>query len=233
MNEYIAALLLGFSFGNLWLCAILVLTLQVANRSTCGGYLVGRFIAICALCAAVSALGRFVSLDRSVLNLVSGLLLIGFSLYLAATRIFNWQLPGTKPHVHEGESPAHCSGSCKICVSEEPEYEALTRQARLKFHKRVEGRTMAGFGVGLSLGAVRGASMCGKLVVLTPMLLSAPVGKGVMLGAVFSLASSIYPLLGFTLGAFAVKLLDYKRILFAVSCLFLGVIGFKYLFMAF
>ena len=229
MNDYLVALLLGFSFGNLWLCAILVFSLQTTNRSTCCGYLLGRFIAISVLSVAVAAVGRFVSLDRNLLNVLSGLLLLAFSLYLTATRILNWKLPWSKPHVHQGERPEQCSGICNICVSEEPEFEPLTRQARAEMKRSVNKESVAGFSVGMSIGAMRGASMCGKLAILVPILLSAPVFKALVIGVIFSLSSSIYPLLGFILGAFAVKLLSFKKWLFGISCVFLAVFGLRYL----
>lgn len=229
MNDYLVALLLGFSFGNLWLCAILVFSLQTTNRSTCGGYLLGRFIAISILSVAVAAVGKFVSLDRNLLNVLSGLLLIAFSLYLAATRILNWKLPLSNPHVHEGEKPEQCSGICKVCVSEKPEFEPLTRQARIGMKKTVTKESVAGFSVGMSIGAMRGASMCGKLAILVPILLNVPVFKALVIGLIFSLSSSIYPLLGFILGAFAVRLLSYKKWLFGISCAFLAVFGLRYM----
>ena len=228
-NDYLVALLLGFSFGNLWLCAILVFSLQSTNRATCGGYLLGRFIAIVILSVAVAAVGKFVSLDRNLLNLLSGLLLLAFSLYLVVTRILNWKLPWSKPHVHEGEKPEQCSGICNICVSEEAEFEALTRQARTEMKRAVTKESVAGFSVGMSIGAMRGASMCGKLAILVPILLGVPVSKAFVIGLIFSLSSSIYPILGFVLGAFAVKLLSYKKWLFGVSCAFLAVFGLRYI----
>ena len=191
MSEYLTALLLGFSFGNLWLCALLVFSLQATNRSTCGGYLVGRFIAICILCTAISAAGRYIEVERDVLNFLSGIILILFSFYLAATRIFNWELPGTKVHTSEGDKPEDCSGLCKICVSEEPEFEPITRQARLKYNKSVDKEAVAGFTVGMTIGAMRGASMCAKLAVLVPILLGVPVIKGLFVGVVFSHDSAL------------------------------------------
>lgn len=229
MNDYLVALLLGFSFGNLWLCAILVFSLQTTNRSTCGGYLLGRFVAICILSVVVAAVGKFVSLDRNLLNVLSGLLLLAFSLYLAVTRILNWKLPWSKPHVHEGERPDQCSGICNICVSEEAEFEPITRQARIEIKRTVNKGSVAGFSVGMSIGAIRGASMCGKLAILVPILLNVPIFKAFAIGLIFSLSSSIYPLLGFALGAFAVRLLSYKKWLFGISCAFLAVFGLRYI----
>ena len=250
MSDYWVAVLLGFSFGNLWICALLVFSLQNTNRSTCAGYLIGRVLAIIALSVIIAAVGKMVIVPQGVLNIISGLLLIGFSLYLAATRLFDWVPPWkqSRPVHQEGEEncdhdcntcPAHghieymraCSDcdSTKICEAEEPEVEPLTRQARVKWNRDVEEEKLSGFAVGASIGALRGVTMCHKLVVLVPILLSASLIKAFGLGVSFSLSSTIYPLLGFVFGAFALKLLKYKRWLFIVSCLLLVLAGARYL----
>ncbi|MBN2287686.1 MAG: hypothetical protein JXQ83_00040 [Candidatus Glassbacteria bacterium] len=250
MSDYWVAVLLGFSFGNLWVCALLVFSLQTTNRSTCAGYLVGRVLAIIALSVVIAAVGKMIFVPQGVLNIISGLLLIGFSAYLAFTRLFTWVPPWKKarPAHQEGEEncdhdcktcPAHghveymkaCAScdSSKICEAEEPEVEQLTRQARVKWNREVQEDKLSGFSVGAAIGALRGATMCHKLVVLVPILLSASMFKAFGLGLSFSLSSTIYPLLGFAFGAFALKLLKYKKWLFAVSCILLVLAGARYL----
>jgi len=249
MSDYWVAVLLGFSFGNLWICALLVFSLQTTNRSTCAGYLIGRILAIIALSVVIAAVGKMVFVPQGVLNIISGLLLIGFSTYLAATRLFKWVPPWKKaqPSLANGENcdkecntcPAHghveymracadCNTS-KICEAEEPEVEPLTRQARVKWSRKVSEDKISGFALGASIGALRGATMCHKLVVLVPILLTASMFKAFGLGLSFSLSSTIYPLLGFAFGAFALKLIKYKKWLFAVSCVLLILAGARYL----
>ncbi len=249
MSDYWVAVLLGFSFGNLWVCALLVFSLQTTNRSTCAGYLIGRVLAIIALSVVIAAVGKMVFVPQGTLNIISGLLLIGFSSYLAATRLFKWVPPWKKPPPPHGDDencdhdcntcPAHghveymqACGECdskKVCEAEEPEVEPLTRQARVKWNRDVKEEKVSGFAVGASIGAIRGVTMCHKLVVLVPILLTASLFKAFGLGISFSLSSTIYPLLGFTFGAFALKLVKYKKWLFAVSCILLILAGARYL----
>lgn len=251
MNDYLVALLLGFSFGNLWLCALLVFSLQNTNRATCGGYLLGRILAIVILSLVVAALGKVVTFDKGAINIASGLLLIGFSAYLAATRMFGWVPPWKKSrdvHAegedgcghdckscptaghHEYKSACDACGDEKICEAEEPEVEALTRQARVVWKRDVKDKKVSSFAMGVALGALRGSTLCTKLLVLVPLLLSASMFKAFGIGLSFSLSSSIYPLLGFAMGAFALKLVKYKRALFGVSCALLLVAGVTYLY---
>lgn len=250
MNDYLVALLLGFSFGNLWLCALLVFSLQTTNRATCGGYLVGRILAIVLLSVLVAALGKVVTFDKGLINIASGLLLIGFSLYLAATRMYDWVPPWKKPRSPHLEGEQGCDHNChtcpthghqeyksacddcsdqKLCAAEEPEVEVITRQARVVWNRDVKDEKVSGFAVGMALGALRGTTLCTKLLILVPILLSASLFKAFGIGLSFSLSSTIYPLLGFTVGAFALKLIKYKRLLFGFSCVLLIAAGIKYL----
>ncbi len=250
MEDYLVPLLLGFSFSNLWICALLVFSLQTTNRSTCGGYLVGRALTIVALSVLVSLVGRVVRVDPGVLNLISGTFLLFFSAYLAATNIFEWVPPWKKARAAE---PDHggCDGNCsacptkgheeyesacsscgddpRLCSAEEPELEPLTRGARRVRGREVDGGGKSGFVAGMALGSLRGAALCSKLTVLVPVLLGAPIGRAVGMGLTFSLSSSLYPLLGFAVGAFALKLIKYKRWLFGISCVSLALFGVYYL----
>lgn len=250
MEDYLVPMLLGFSFGNLWICALLVFSLQTTNRSTCAGYLLGRAVMIVALSVLVSLLGRVVDLEPGVLNLISGTFLLLFSAYLAATNIFEWVPPWKRARA---EQPDHhsCDGDCKscptqhlpeyesacsacsddprLCAAEEPELEPLTRGARKTKGRAVESSGRTGFIAGMALGSLRGAALCSKLTVLVPVLLGAPVGRAMGMGLVFAVSSSIYPLLGFAVGSFALKLVAYKRWLFIVSCVMLALFGIYYL----
>lgn len=252
MNDILAAFFLGLSFGNLWLCALLVFSLQTTNRSTCGGYLVGRAITIVGLSLAVALLGQFVTVEKSWLNIFSGLLLLGFAAYLGATRIFDWVPPWrrqatthpdhqscdgncqscpTHGHQEYAEVCQSCSDDPKLCAAEEPELEPLTRAARTSRGRQVLENEGSGFMAGLALGAMRGAALCSKLAVLIPVLLGAPIGRALGIGITFSLSSSLYPLLGFALGAFALKLVRYKQWMFATSCLMLTGFGCYYFYL--
>lgn len=250
-NDYVVAAVLGLSFGNLWLCALLVFSLQTSNRRTATGYLLGRFVAILLLSLIVATAGKLVVIERDILNLVSGALLVVFAGWLAATRLWGWvpfwrqvgRTEGTDVHQHcDGECdtcPAHAHSayasacdSCDdkgLCDAEEPEVEALTRAARMSWSRQVPDDRPSGLLAGVSLGAVRGAAMCTKLIVLVPILLTASLPKAAGLGLTFSVTSSIYPLIGFAFGAVALKLVRYKRALVAVAVALLLVAGVTYL----
>lgn len=252
MEDYLVPLSLGLSFGNLWICALLVFSLQTVNRTTCGGYLIGRAVTIIALSVAVSLVGRVVNVDPGVLNVISGAFVLVFAIYLAATNIFDWVPPWkrSRARTHDDEHqscdgncsscPTHqhpefadacnsCSDNPKLCSAEEPELEPLTRGARKIRGRSVSQGSPTGFFAGFILGSLRGAALCTKLAVMVPVLLGVPMGRAFGMGLTFSVSSSIYPIMGFVVGSFALKLVKYKRWLFGLSCLMLGFFGIYYL----
>jgi len=251
MNEIATALLLGLSFGNLWLCVLLVFSLETANRSTCAGYLLGRALAILVLSMGVAAVGRAVDLDNGLLNILSGAFVILFCLYLTATRILGWALPWQKKRMPDGLACMDGCETCpagahealksicrdcpdnKVCEAEEPEVEGLTRQARALRGRSGALEGKGGFTAGLGLGAVRGAAFCSKLAVLVPMLFYTPLARAFVLALVFTIASSIYPLLGFALGKTVMRLVPYKRWLFAGSTVLLAALGVSFVLKGF
>lgn len=261
MDLYLSAAVLGLSFGNLWICVLLVFSLQTANRATAAGYLAGRAAALVALCLVVALLGRAVELPHGVLHGLAGALLIGFSSYLLSLHVFGWVPPWRRadasdagPSAHEVAADGcdhHCStcalredpaahaacGDCGdhgVCSAEEPEVRALTVAARRSHGKKTGGESTAtGFWPGAALGAVRGAAMCSKLVVLLPLLLSSAWHEALGVGLVFSATSSIYPLLGFAFGRLALRLVPLKKPLFWISSLFMAGLGTRMIWMAF
>ena len=60
MDELVSAGVVGLSFGNLWICTLLVFSLRAGGRSLAAGYLLGRAAAIVALsvsCAFMAIIG--------------------------------------------------------------------------------------------------------------------------------------------------------------------------------
>jgi len=255
MDLYLTAAGLGLSFGNLWICVLLVFSLQTANRNTAAGYLAGRAAALVALCLLVALLGRAVHIPHGVLHGTAGVFLLGFSAYLLAMHVFAWVPPWKRPTRQEEHASSSCDHHCDscamrndpiahaacgdcgdhgVCSAEEPEVRDLTVAARRSHGKDVAmDPGVDGFWPGFVLGALRGAAMCSKLVVLLPLLLTARWHEALGVGAVFSVTSSIYPLLGFVFGRFALKLVSLKKPIFWLSSAFLIGLGVRMLWVAF
>ncbi len=80
-NDYISALLIGLTYGNLWVCALLVFSLQTTKRSTSIGFLIGRTAAILALSVVVTLIGRVINIPFWHLHLISVTVEIGYAVY--------------------------------------------------------------------------------------------------------------------------------------------------------
>jgi hypothetical protein len=253
MQDLLSAIVLGLSFGNLWICVVLVFTLQQTNRRTCTGYLIGRFAAIIVFSLAICMAGRFFSIDKKSLHILSGGLLILISTYFFLTRVLNIRLNlkvaqsslpkptnqnhnecghdcKTCPAMQAEEYKSMCS-SCHttLCEAEQPEVEALTRTSRTIWNKASRPGHDGGFLAGVSLGAVRGVALCNKLIVMVPILMTATIAKATVVSAGFALSSSVYPLLGLLFGGIALRFIRYKKALFIVSCSLMVVLGLRYL----
>ena len=247
MENTITAGLLGFSFGNLWLCVLLVLSLTSTNRSTCAGYLVGRAGAILALSVLISLVGSVVMFEKSWLNVGSGVMLLFFAGYLAATRLLGWTPSWKKNPAEQASCNGECSGcsahdtpeaheACqdchddKLCDAEEPEVRELTAAAR-GLRGRIDSKEgRSGFIFGVGLGSLRGASVCVKLIVLVPLLMQVGILEALAMATAFTITSSIYPVLGFIFGSWALKVLRFKRALVAGGAIGLALSGAFYLF---
>lgn len=255
MDAFLTAAGLGLSFGNLWICVLLVFSLQTANRVTAAGYLLGRGIALVVLCIIVSAVGQMVVVPPRLLHAISGLFLLGFSVYLLALHVFSWVPPwkrqATSKATHTSTDCNHHCESCTlrtnaiahatcgdcadhgICSAEEPEVREITAPAR-HIHRKITSTEdiSVGFWPGVVIGVLRGVALCGKLVVLFPLLLTASLPQAAGMGLVFAITSSFYPFLGFAFGVFALRIVQFKKTIFWFSCAFLIFLGLRMLAVA-
>ena len=89
----VSAVVVGPSFGNLWICTLLVFSLRAGGRSLAAGYILGRAAALVALSLAVSLAGYGVHVPARYLNVASGAFLLCFAAYPVATRVLDWVPP--------------------------------------------------------------------------------------------------------------------------------------------
>lgn len=257
MNEVATAALLGLSLGNLWICALVVFALQTSDKWACGGYLVGRFIGILGFVFIFWLIGGMIDIPHAWINVISGLGMLLFVAYFYARYVNGWVPPwaSKKAHHHhaaaaDGADHSNCGHDCntcpvhhddewkdhchdcadeKACSAEDFQVEPITRNARVKWGREVSEERVAGFSGGLVLGGIRGSAMCGRLVILLPLVMTGTLGHAALVGGAFALTSTIYPLLGMALGAVILKVLPHRRMIFNVSSLILLFVAGYYL----
>jgi hypothetical protein len=259
MADLTAGALLGLSLGNAWICALVVFALRTADRAACGGYLAGRFLGVLGFVFAFWLLGGLWQPPHRLLNLASGVVLLLFLVYYVLTYRFGWRpfarAAGHGAATHHGASaadhgacthdcascPVHgdaaLSGYCsdcgdteKSCSAEDIQVSALTRAARRKWGRPAAGEELAGFGSGFALGALRGSAMCGRLIVLLPLVLSGSLPHALGVGAAFALTSTIYPVLGMLLGGVVLRAVPHRKLVFDASAVLLFATAGVYLY---
>ena len=236
MNDLITATLVGLSFGNLWLCVLLTYTLQTTNRKVCLGFLIGRLISVFTLATIVSLIGKLLPIPLALLQIISGTILLLYSIYICVRYLI---MKGKKEaHHHEGDCSHDCNSCfksqtkdiCDICHSENGDclaQPAKVQQLNLMSQKDKKGISAITFGI--QLGIFRGSVLCGKLMLLLPLLIHATTFHAVAIALTFTITSSIYPIAGFFLGKLAMKLIRFKKTALSLSTLLLCLISSKYI----
>lgn len=236
MNDLITATLVGLSFGNLWLCVLLTYTLQTTNRKVCLGFLIGRLISVFTLATIVSLIGKLLPIPLALLQIISGTILLLYSIYICVRYLI---MKGKKEALHhEGDCSHDCNSCfksqtkdiCDICHSENGDclaQPAKVQQLNLMSQKDKKGISAITFGI--QLGIFRGSVLCGKLMLLLPLLIHATTFHAVAIALTFTITSSIYPIAGFFLGKLAMKLIRFKKTALSLSTLLLCLISSKYI----
>ena len=212
--EVLAAAMVGVSFSNSWVCLLLSLGTRTHSKRLAGAFIVGRFVGIMALGTLVALFGFFVDIPTRYYTLVFGVITILFALYIFARHI----LPKTGlvrrfpllmklrflgcSDCHDSEqaqgdpgqgceAPSTCSEGCNNCSP----------------HKEAD---VTGTG-GLLYGLFRGATPCLKMLILAPLLITVSFPMAILLTAVFAVASSIYPVIGFLVGGLITQFATISR----------------------
>lgn len=236
MNDLITAVFVGLSFGNLWLCVLLTYTLQTTNRNVCLGFLIGRLIAVFTLAITVSLLGKLLMIPLAVLQIISGSILFLYSIYICVRYLV---IRGKKENIHHNFNCSHncnsCTKSqteniCEVCHNESGDCLAQSDKVnQLILMSKQNKKGISAIIFGIQLGIFRGSVLCGKLMLLLPLLIHAPTFHAIAIALLFTIASSIYPIAGFLLGKLAMKLIRFKRLALFISSVLLCFISCKYI----
>lgn len=236
MNDYITALLTGLSLGKLWLCVLLSYTLQTTDKRVCFGFLTGRLLSVLLLTLLISMVSKWIDIKPGILQMLSGTLLLIYASYLLCRYDIRELLSKNKTKKPSSSPPLSCVHSCEecpmpltikesslcgechknteICLADENKLNELHKMKNFSVLKNPQTSFLFPFIFGVSLGASRGSIFCGKFMLLLPLLLQASIQKGILIAIIFTLSSSLYPILGFILGAISLKWIKYKKALF-------------------
>jgi hypothetical protein len=219
-QEVAAAALVGAALSDSWLCLFMGSCFATADRRLGWGFLVGRTFGVLALLLVIGLTGAALLDHKAALVAVFGASSVGVAAVLAWSAVRPSLLGGCpEPRVVEvgptGTALAPdggCPGSCEGC---DRVHGADGAHARTSTHDGGDDdggcenvpRGMRGLLgserpllAGLALGAVRGATPCLKVLVLTPLLIVNPPATVVLMAVAYVATSSLYPTIGLLAG---------------------------------
>jgi len=248
------SILLGLSFSNIWICALVIFSLQTSQKSTGIGYIIGRFIGIVIFVLIFHIIGNSIRISNFYLDILSAISILLFGAYFAYKYWIEQNREDSHHNLHSklSENCEHNCNSCiisknpeihqycescsdgdKNCSSEDIQIEPLTRETRKLWGKESNKEQKTGLIFGAFLGIVRGSAMCGRLVLLLPLAIKGSLTNSFIVGASFAFSSSIYPIAILIFGEYLLKLVKYRRAIIIVNSVFLIFLSFYYLNHAF
>lgn len=241
MKDYLSAFMIGISFSNMWICALLIFSLQQLKKNVCIGYLSGRIITTILMSIMVSFIGRAINFNTGILQIISGIIIITFSICM----IFRFAFPKTiKKNINDDSTHATCINDCNTCSvkkinsfknycynCQDNQLSCLAENTEIEYLNSIEkNNKYLNTIFGIILGSIKGVIFCGKFLIIAPIMFSATVLNSLIIGIIFSISSSIYPVLGFIFGSAILKVIKFRRIIFVSSGIAVVLIGVRYIF---
>jgi cytochrome c biogenesis protein CcdA len=168
LEELFAALLIGLSFSNAFVCIFLAFGISTVERRKTGAYFIaGRFIGVITLGLIIASIGFIFDSYKIYFLILFGILTIvfgGFVVLKMYLRIKNQKSNNTCTSCNNSNS---CNSSCN------------------------ENSNCP------LLGVFRGATPCLKIFILAPLLIIVDLWLAFLMILIYALASTIYPVIGF------------------------------------
>ena len=207
LQELIAALIIGISFSNAFVCISLAFGVSASEQKNAGVYFIfGRFLGIIIIGLIIALFGVvfdgyiiYFMILFGILTIIFGALVI-FKIYLRIKNHESLSACANCNHLNEKSDQktncSSCSNSCSVIKdkgSNEPQPCGHQHSCPQKpvFNSKITKR------YSFFLGVFRGATPCLKIIILAPLLITADLWLAVLMIIVYATASSIYPIIGF------------------------------------
>jgi hypothetical protein len=229
-QEVAVAAMVGLALSDAWLCLFMGASFATADKRMSWGFLVGRTLGVMALLLLIGLLGASLLPSKEWLVIIFAACTVGVALVLVISVYRPGLLGGSCAHETkvscDGGEPdgTGCGQGCDGCGASEatPDVGGCGHMPK-GLVGRLSGRSP--WVVGLSLGAVRGAMPCLKVLIVTPLLVVSPPATVVLMALAFALTSSIYPLIGLVSGRTIRSMADNGRKLRLAGALCVAVVG--------
>ena len=228
-QEVGVAAMVGLSLSDAWLCLFMGASFATADRRMSWGFMVGRTLGVLALILTLGLLGASLLSSKEWLVLLFAASSIGVALVLALSAYRPRLLGGGCAHetkvACDGGEPdgTGCGQGCEGCGAAHAVDEGGCAHMPQGLVRRLSGQSP--WVAGLSLGAVRGAMPCLKVLIITPLLVVSPLATVVAMALAFALTSAIYPLIGLVSGRTIKSLSVHGRRLRLVGAIGVAAVG--------
>lgn len=221
----IAAVLIGFGFGNIFLCMFVAMSASVGRGWKVGAaFIFGRFAGVLTLGIFIALFGWYIDFSSSsmilifaIMSILFGALVLLWPSGLARLRLLRHCEVGGRESCDDKsqESSVHdcstCSSSknCSANSEHDPLFEIDDKNKKHGRFKNQLGLSMTSIA---AFGFVRGATPCLKILLLVPLILTLPLLESVVICGLFALSSSIYSIIGIFMGSLLGIAATEKRI---------------------
>jgi len=236
--EIMVAAIIGISFGNVWTCIFMGFGTSAEHRSVGKWFIVGRFLGLIFLGSLISLL-RFAAQDAMpVILLIFGLSTILFGLFMLLKHTIKTIFSEERSHAIRNKNlsdnvvlsllslfmvlpgKGNCEGKPKNSQNLEAEHHNNSGgPGKCKKHGNFEKK------YGFTLGLLRGATPCAKVIVLAPLLVAVGFPSSLLLILVYASASTIYPIIGYLSADLLSKFEKHRLALKILGALILITIG--------
>jgi hypothetical protein len=200
--ELMVAALIGISFGNAWVCILMSFGTRSEEKSVGLWFIAGRFLGLIILGSVISLL-RFAAQDvMPLILLIFGVSTIMFGILILLqhyieNRFSSPEKDLSNRFVFSLLSLFMVLPGTQKCKGKSKEFKNTGKchnhenQGQRKRHKNVSKR------FGFSLGIIRGATPCAKVIVLIPLLVAFGFPQSLPLIMVYAATSTVYPVIGY------------------------------------
>jgi len=243
----LSAALIGFSFSNTFMCTVIALSTTLGRGLKAGlGFLAGRTVGIMVFGIIMALFGFLIEIDTQVMLYLFGGMTLAFGIVILVFPGLSRKIgliqsceSGACEECGEGQATASMEGpaghNCSDCPSsanctlKEGGSEPGEGRKRGKMLGGQEGR-LGRFGVlgVFTLGAIRGATPCFKVLLLLPLIVSLPFLQSIAVTSTYALSSSLYPIAGIAIASiagdiFSPKLRKYLAMVGAATMVGIGI----------
>ena len=197
LEELFAALLIGLSFSNAFVCIFLAFGISTVERRKTGVYFItGRFIGVIILGLTIASIGFIFDSFKIYFLIIFGILTIVFGGFVILRMYLRIKNQESNNKCTSCNTSTFCNSSCNEnsnCPSGSS--GNCNNHSNCLNKPAINSKTTTRYS--FLLGVFRGATPCLKIFILAPLLIIVDLWLAFFMILIFALASTIYPVIGF------------------------------------